>query len=323
MAEKIFINYRRANSIGTAGRLRDRLARSFGQQNLFMDVDDIPAGVDFIAELKSHVAKCRVFLVIIGPNWLDVKEETGERRLDSPDDFVTIEIAAALERDIRVIPVLVDGAHMPKADQLPEAIKSLGRRNAVEVRNTQFGRDSEALIARVRDALGKSPTSPAWWLKPTRAGVAAVAVMVLIGFAGYVRMQTSRPESQDVSGPAPPPKTSTPAAPTTRSVEPGNLLDQLKQMETSPVPATPSTQPTVVIDKPTFKDARLDFCYRNGTSCGQEAADAYCKYLLYKSVAAQDGFEKDPDIWNTKTLAGDQTNGRDGFKIIKCVRPPI
>jgi hypothetical protein len=283
MADKIFINYRRADSIGTAGRLSDRLARSFGKQNLFMDVDSIPAGVDFIADLKSHVAKCSVFLVVIGPNWLDVKDESGERRLDSPDDAVTIEIAAALERDIRVIPVLVDGAHMPKADQLPESIKSLVRRNAVEVRNTQFGRDSEALVTRVRDALGESPAVPAWWRKRARAGLGAVAVMALVGVTGYAWMQTSRPVSPGVPGPI--------------------------------------LSPTKVFYKPMSAGARLDFCYKNGVSCGREAAIAFCNSQNYKSVADQDGFEIDPNIWSTKTLAGDQNNGRDGFRFIKCVEP--
>ena len=153
MADKIFINYRREDSIGTAGRLRDRLAEAFGEENLFMDVDNIPAGVDFVADLNNQVAACRVFLAVIGPNWLDAKDESGVRRLDNPDDFVTIEIAAALARDIRVIPVLVDNARMPKADKLPDPIKPLVRRNAVEVRNSQFRRDAETLVARMREAV--------------------------------------------------------------------------------------------------------------------------------------------------------------------------
>ena len=153
MAGKIFINYRRDDSIGTAGRLHDRLAQTFGRKNLFMDVDHIPAGVDFVEYLHSQVAACDVFLAVIGPNWLDAKDDDGRRRFDNPDDFVTIEIAAALARNIRVIPVLVDGARTPKADKLPDSVKPLVRRNAVEVRNTNFGRDAEALIDKVREAL--------------------------------------------------------------------------------------------------------------------------------------------------------------------------
>src|SRR5262249_25598405 len=115
MAGTIFINYRRHDSTGTAGRLHDRLAQSFGRNNLFMDVDHIPPGVDFVNHLDAQVARCDVFLVVIGPSWLEVSNENGERRLDDPGDFVAREITTALARDIRVIPVLVDGARMPTA----------------------------------------------------------------------------------------------------------------------------------------------------------------------------------------------------------------
>jgi len=153
MAGKIFINYRRDDSRGTAGRLNDRLIETFGRNKIFMDVDDIPAGTDFVAYLNEQVASSDALLVIIGPNWLDAKDESGRRRLDDPDDFVANEIAAALERNICVIPVLVDGAHMPKANELTDRLKPLGRRQALEVRHSQFGQDVEALIAQVGDAL--------------------------------------------------------------------------------------------------------------------------------------------------------------------------
>ena len=153
MAGKIFINYRRDDSAATAGRLHDRLAQTFGRKNLFMDVDHIPAGVDFVDYLPNQVAACDVFLAVIGPNWLDAKDDDGRRRFDNPDDFVAIEIAAALARNIRVIPVLVDGARTPKAANLPNSVKPLVRRNAVEVRNSHFGRDAEELTNKVREAL--------------------------------------------------------------------------------------------------------------------------------------------------------------------------
>ena len=130
MAGTIFINYRRDDSAGTAGRLHDRLAQTFGRKTLFMDVDHIPAGVDFVEYLQSQVAACGVFLAVIGPNWLDAKDDSGRRRFDNPDDYVAIEIAAALARKIRVIPVLVDGARTPKADKLPDSVRPLVRRNA-------------------------------------------------------------------------------------------------------------------------------------------------------------------------------------------------
>ena len=124
MAGKIFINYRRDDSIGMAGRLHDRLAQTFGRDKLFMDVDHIPAGADFVAHLNSQVAACEVVLVVIGRNWLRAKDKAGQRRLHQSDDFVAIEIAAALARNIRVIPVLVDGARMPKESELPDSLKA-------------------------------------------------------------------------------------------------------------------------------------------------------------------------------------------------------
>ena len=191
---KIFINYRRDDSAATAGRLHDRLAQTFGRENLFMDVDHIPAGVDFVDYLPSQVAACDVFLAVIGPNWLDAKDDDGRRRFENPDDFVAIEIAAALARNIRVIPVLIDGARTPKADKLPDSIKPLVRRNAVEVRHANFGRDAESVITKVREALKTArPVTRRWpfttsvaerlWARRMVAGGAAA--LLLVGWIGY------------------------------------------------------------------------------------------------------------------------------------------
>ena len=182
----IFINYRREDSISTAGRLHDRLSQTFGRKNIFMDVDHIPAGVDFEAHLNSQVAACGLFLVVIGPRWLEAKDESGGRRLDNPDDFVTIEIATALARNICVIPVLVFGARMPKAGELPDPLKALARRQAVDVGQLQFGRDAEALVERVREALNGQSGS----LRPRRgtAVAGAVAVAVALFLVGWVEL---------------------------------------------------------------------------------------------------------------------------------------
>jgi tetratricopeptide (TPR) repeat protein len=211
MTGKIFINYRRDDSIGTAGRLHDRLAQTFGRKNLFMDVDNIPAGVDFVNHLNTQVGGCDIFLAIIGPNWLNAKDD-GRRRLDNPDDFVLVEIAAALARNIYVIPVLVDGALIPTSDELPDSIKPLARRNAVEVRNTQFGRDAEALVDKVSEALkGPRPVTGLW---PFLASAAARLIgpshwrsvagsatsLLLVGWIGYqmgVPAWTARAERPD------------------------------------------------------------------------------------------------------------------------------
>ena len=204
MAGSIFINYRR-DAGGTAGRLRDRLAQVFGPDKLFMDVDNIPAGADFVDYLNAQVATCDVFLVVLGPNWIDAKDETGRRRIDNPDDFVTIEIQAALARSIRVIPVTVDGAHLPKASELPDRLRPLVRRQAVEVRNHQFGRDVDALIEDVRATFRGH-------LRQSRRLVTATAVLLLLagGSALYYlaeapawRPWQSKPESPRAFDPKP------------------------------------------------------------------------------------------------------------------------
>ena len=171
-----------------AGRLHDRLVQTFGRDKLFMDVDHIPAGADFVAHLNNQVAECDVVLAIIGPNWLRAKDKAGQRRLHQPDDFVAIEIAAALARDTLVIPVLVDAARMPKESDLPDTLKPLARRQAVEVRHAHFGHDAEALIARMRKALGQEAAGPGRWSVPLVA-VAAATLLLLVGWGGYAFIQ--------------------------------------------------------------------------------------------------------------------------------------
>lgn len=155
---------------------------------LAADVDHIPAGADFVAHLNNQVAECDVVLAIIGPNWLRAKDKAGQRRLHQPDDFVAIEIAAALARDTLVIPVLVDAARMPKESDLPDTLKPLARRQAVEVRHAHFGHDAEALIARMRKALGREAAGSGRWSVPLVAVVAAT-LLLLVGWGGYAFIQ--------------------------------------------------------------------------------------------------------------------------------------
>jgi TIR domain-containing protein len=146
MTAKVFISYRRGDSAGYAGRVRDRLERELGRDLLFMDVDAIPLGTNFSKVLHEEVAKCGVLLAVIGPNWLDARDERGNRRLDDPNDWVRVEITAALQRNIPVIPILLDGATIPKADQLPEDLKELALRNGLDIRHASFQDDVNRLI---------------------------------------------------------------------------------------------------------------------------------------------------------------------------------
>lgn len=143
---KIFISYRRDDSAGYAGRLYDRLVKHFGDDHLFMDIDQIEPGEDFVEVLQKILQAVQVAVILIGKSWLDSKDETGQRRLDNPDDWVRIEIATLLERKIRVIPVLVGSAMLPQASQIPEPLIPLVRRQAFEIRDTRFHTDVDKLI---------------------------------------------------------------------------------------------------------------------------------------------------------------------------------
>ena len=151
MAAKVFISYRRADSAGYAGRLMDRLDRELGRDLVSMDVDAIPLGTNFSKVLHEEVAKCSVLVAVIGPNWLDARDERGNRRLDNPNDFVRIEIAAALQRSIPVIPILLEGARIPKADELPEDLKELALRNGMEIRHASFQDDMNRLVRGLKE----------------------------------------------------------------------------------------------------------------------------------------------------------------------------
>jgi formylglycine-generating enzyme required for sulfatase activity len=153
---KILISYRREDSADVTGRIYDRLIQQFGQGAIFKDVDSIPFGVDFRIYLDAQVAKCEVFLSVIGRDWMKKRGTKGKSRLDDPGDFVRIEIESALKRQIPVIPVLVSGASIPLSEQLPDSIQDLSYRHGIAVRpDPDFHRDMDRLI----EYLKKFPTS--------------------------------------------------------------------------------------------------------------------------------------------------------------------
>jgi hypothetical protein len=131
--------------------------RDLGADVLFMDVDSIPIGKNFAKVLHDEVAQCEVLLAVIGRNWLDARDEHGKRRLDNPNDFVRIEISAALQRDIPVVPILLEGVRIPDADQLPKELEELSLRNAIEVRHTSFHSDVDRLIRGLKKELDVAP----------------------------------------------------------------------------------------------------------------------------------------------------------------------
>ena len=156
MSGQIFISYRREESRWSARSLRDRLCRDFGPKQIFMDIDAIALGEDFVEAIETTVAECDVLIAVIGNNWLTSKDGHGNRRLDNPEDFVRMEIGAALKRKIRVIPVLVDGALMPQSTDLPEDLRPLVRRNALLITDTSFDGDCQRLAAAIKLVLEKA-----------------------------------------------------------------------------------------------------------------------------------------------------------------------
>jgi hypothetical protein len=164
----IFISYRRDDAEGEAGRLYDDLVRAYDNNSVFMDVAGIAPGLDFRKAIDDNVAVCGVFLAVIGPQWATIAGANGQRRLDDANDFVRLEIASALARNIAVIPVLVHESRMPHPDQLPDSIKDLAYRNSVEISHARWNSDVQLLINALRQYV---TTSSATETEPVHATV--------------------------------------------------------------------------------------------------------------------------------------------------------
>ena len=173
----VFICYRRDDSAGYAGRLFDRLVAALGRTHVFRDVDDIQPGSDFTDAIRGKIRTADVMLVLIGPRWLTASSADGQRRLDDPNDLVRVEIQTALERNMRVIPVLLPGAVMPGVQDLPLSLAPLAQRHAFEVRDVSFDRDVLHLVGETR---GSRPGIFQRRLGVRPLQVAAVAAVVAL-----------------------------------------------------------------------------------------------------------------------------------------------
>ena len=129
----IFISYRRADSEGYSGRLFGDLVKAYGRKNVLIDVAGMAKGRDFRITIAQRLEECSVFLAVIGRSWLTITDDSGNRRLDDPRDLVRVETAAALKRNLPVLPVLVNGAQMPREVDLPDELKDLAYRDGVEL----------------------------------------------------------------------------------------------------------------------------------------------------------------------------------------------
>jgi hypothetical protein len=222
-----FISYRREDSAGYAGRLHEELEQRLGRGQVFRDVDTLRPGQDFVDGISQRLRNCRTLVAMIGRTWLNVTDESGARRLDRPDDYVTMEIGEALSRpDVLVVPVLVGGAMMPDAQQLPERIRALARKQALVLRDETWEEDVDRLSAVLESHGGTRPAS-----RPRRAppvprwavGAAAVLIVLTLGFVALREpggstgglatapdgpapaATTPGPSSAPASAPSPPP----------------------------------------------------------------------------------------------------------------------
>lgn len=200
----IFISYRREDSEGHAGRLYEDLAERFGKEAVFFDVSAIEPGQDFRHAIDANVARCSVLLAMIGPRWLEAGAP-GARRIDDPSDFVRLEIASALKRSIPVVPVLVQGAKMPAAGQLPADLSDLAWRNAVELSHARWASDVEVLAKSLARHVGGGGGAAA----PARGGsrrtalIVGAAAVVAAGAGSAVFL--ARPDPSSPPSPAPGP----------------------------------------------------------------------------------------------------------------------
>lgn len=190
----IFISYRRGDVPGHAGRIFDRLRARFGADAVFMDVQGIDTGADFVESIERAVGACGALVAVIGPGWAEATDQAGRRRLDDPADFVRLEIAHALRRGIRVLPVLVENARLPGAGELSPELAPLLRRQALSLRDDRWDSDVEDLIG----SLARSAPSRR---APAFVGAGVTALLVVAGSFVMLRSGDPVPPSPEAVAP--------------------------------------------------------------------------------------------------------------------------
>ena len=277
----IFISYRRDDAEGQAGRLFGDLTQQFGNDAVFMDVAAIEPGRDFRRAIDEHVSACGVLLAIIGSNWLTAKGALGSRRLDDSADFVRLETASALKRDIPVVPVLVHGASMPRAEELPDDLKELAFRNAVELRHARWDSDVQELVKALRpyvqakeEPAGPPTRSALSESAPTRSSSKRMIVASLVGVSalalgGYLLNQNStkgpagptpaRPEAEKVPAPVAEAPTSPAPVPVQEAKRsPAPVAGQKAQAE-----AERTNKEKIAEDEATARQARMNQLFQS------------------------------------------------------------
>ena len=178
--KRIFISYRRSDSSGHAGRLYDYLKNYFGGERIFFDVDTIQAGTNFEQKINSELDDSEAMLVLIGNQWLDSRDQEGKRRLDHPHDYVRFEVETALKKNISVIPILLQGTHMPPPDVLPEPLQDLSRRNAIRLNDDHWYSDCKLLAGILKNTLQVSRSLSERKIRRYRLIVFALSALVAL-----------------------------------------------------------------------------------------------------------------------------------------------
>ena len=181
---RVFISYRRKDSSTMTGRIYDNLESALGANKVFRDIDDIGPGEDFRAKLAKEIDKSDIVLIIIGHEWVNIRDENGNGRLDNPNDYVRLEVESSLKRtDKIVIPVLVEGTPMPDPTSLPEDMRELCYRNAVSVRqDPDFHRDIQKLIKQIQEITKES--TPIYRRKSTLLAAGILVLGIAAVFLG-------------------------------------------------------------------------------------------------------------------------------------------
>lgn len=194
----VFVSYRRDDSAGHAGRLFDDLVDVYGRERLFRDIDSIRPGDDFTQVLERQLTACRVLLAVIGPRWLEAAE-AGRPRLHDPDDYVRMELAAALGReDVRVLPVYVHDAEAPAPETLPEEVRPLAFRQGIELRDSRWNDDVQHLV----EIIGRPGGMRRMLTRPV-AWAAAAAAVLAVALAAWQLLPEGSDSTPSVAAPSP------------------------------------------------------------------------------------------------------------------------
>jgi len=244
----IFISYRRADSDGWAGRLRDALRMRFGEL-VFQDVDNIADGEIFSDVIDRALQACDVALIIIGPTWANARDEQGRRRLDLEEDWVRTETAMVLNRKVRVIPVLVGGARLPRIEDLPEELRSLTKRQAREIRSTSWDSDVSLLAAHLQQIVGHPPRR-VWLYAVPAVLVAAVLGIFAGGWLFGLPKSADKPEHAQVT---PQPNKGKPSEGTPSLAAEASPSEPAKKPSAEPPPIAAKASPSEVAKAPSVE----------------------------------------------------------------------